>query len=109
MMACTSPAPTRRVTPRRISFPSTVAWRSVISSSGLANGPLQADAQQVLRLHRELHRQLLEDFLAEAVDDHRDRVLGGEAPLLAVEDLSSPIFDVDASCSMIAVLLRTSI
>src|SRR5947208_14583696 len=87
MMACTSPAPTRRVTPRRISFPSTVAWRSVISSSGLANGPLQADAQQVLRLHRELHRQLLEDFLAEAVDDHRDRVLGGEAPLLAVEDL----------------------
>src|SRR3989454_11439104 len=87
MMACTSPAWTRSVTPRRISFPSAVAWRSVISSRGLPNGPLQADAQEVLGLHGELHRQLLEDFLAESVDDHGDGVLGGETPLLAVEDL----------------------
>src|SRR2546422_1010450 len=35
----------------------------------------------------ELHRQLLEDFLAEAVHDHADRVLRGETALLAVEDL----------------------
>src|SRR6267143_4779373 len=87
MMACTSPAWTRSVTPRRISFPSAAAWRSVISSSGSANGSLQADAQQVLGFHGELHRQFLEDFLAEAVDDHRDGVLGGEATLLAVKDL----------------------
>ena len=46
-----------------------------------------ADAEQLLRLDGEFHRQLAEDFLAEAVDDHVHRVLGREASLPAVEDL----------------------
>jgi hypothetical protein len=41
----------------------------------------------VLRFHRELHRQLLEHLLAEAVDDHRHRVLGGRCRAAAVEQL----------------------
>src|SRR2546428_10295339 len=52
-----------------------------------ANAAFEADAQEVLGFDGELHGQLLEDFPAEAVDDHRDRVFGGQAPLLAVEDL----------------------
>src|SRR5690606_7548118 len=36
---------------------------------------------------RELHRQLAEDLLAEAVDDQRDRVLLGDAAAAAVEQL----------------------
>jgi hypothetical protein len=43
--------------------------------------PSRLTAQQLLRLDRELHRQLLEDSLAEAVDDEVDRVLLGEAAL----------------------------
>ena len=45
--------------------------------------PSRLIAEQLLRFDRELHRQLLEHFLAEAVDDHRDGVLGVEAALLA--------------------------
>ena len=47
----------------------------------------QAHAQQLLRLDRELHRQLAEHFLAEAADDHVDGVLRRDAALAAVEDL----------------------
>src|SRR6266571_4161315 len=104
MMACTSPARTVRSTPRRISRPSTEAWRFFISSMAclrprsprglrpglvhrLPNTAFQTDAEQPLRLHGELHGQLLEDFPAEAVHDHADGVLGRQAALLAVEDL----------------------
>src|SRR5690606_8422069 len=38
-------------------------------------------------LHRELHRQLAEDLLAEAVDDQADRVLLADAAAAAVEHL----------------------
>src|SRR5690606_34175181 len=48
---------------------------------------LQAHFQQLLGLDRELHRQLAEDLLAEAVDDQRDRVLLGDAAAAAVEQL----------------------
>src|SRR5688572_16893398 len=95
MMAWTWPRSTVRSTPRRISRPSTLACRFWISSRcDIAYRPLssadrafQADRQQLLGLHRELHRQLAEDLLAEAVDDHRYRVLGLDAALVAVEDL----------------------
>src|SRR5262245_51799676 len=87
MMAATSPSPTTRSSPRRMGFSSTRTCRSRISSSGLANASLQADAEELLRLDREFHRQLAEDFLAEAVHDHRHRVLGRDAALPAVEDL----------------------
>src|SRR3954471_2220902 len=53
----------------------------------LADAAFQAHAQQLLRLHRELHRQLAEDFLAEAVHDHVDGVLQADAAGLAVEEL----------------------
>src|SRR6266545_2147321 len=53
----------------------------------LSNATLKADAEQLLRFHCELHRELLENLLAEAVHDHRDRVLGVETALHTVEDL----------------------
>ena len=40
-----------------------------------------------LRFDGEFHRQLAEDFLAEAADDHVDRVFLGDAARLAVENL----------------------
>ena len=78
--------------PRRIVLSPDAAWRSLISSMRMSSSfsrtaAFEADAEQLLRLDRELHRQLLEDFLAEAVDDHVHRVLGRDAALLAVEDL----------------------
>src|SRR4051812_28250628 len=78
MMACTSPALTVRSMPLRISRSPTVACRFLISSSGmyvLTNASFQTHAQQLLRFDRELHREFLEHFLTESVDDHRDRVL----------------------------------
>ena len=40
-----------------------------------------------MRFDGEFHRQLAEDFFAEAVDDHRNRVFGRDAALIAVENL----------------------
>src|SRR6185295_14511980 len=95
MTACTSPGRTVRVMPLRISLSPAAARRSLISSTirissvfcPLPDAALETDPQQLLRLDGELHRQLLEDLLAEPVHDHRDRVLGIEAPLLQIEDL----------------------
>src|SRR5215210_8811184 len=101
MIACTSPLPTSRSIPRRISLPSTDACRFLIFSislfryqirivifaGGSADAPLEVHGEQLLGLDGELHGELAEDLLAEAVDDHRDRVLGGDAALVAVEDL----------------------
>src|SRR3954466_10457086 len=53
----------------------------------LAYRPFQCYSKQLLRLERELHRQLLEHFLAEAAHDHAHRLLGAEPALLEVEDL----------------------
>src|SRR5215831_7809455 len=89
MTAWTSPGATVRSTPLRISLAPTRAWRFRISSIGaaLANRSLQADAEKLLRFHGELHRQLLEDLLAEAVDDHRHGVFRGNAARLEIKDL----------------------
>src|SRR5262245_10398119 len=87
MIACSSPAWSTRSMPLRIGFSSTRTCRLRISSIGLANATLQADAEELLRLDCELHRQLAEDLATEAVDDHRHRVLGRDPALLAVEDL----------------------
>src|SRR3546814_8072752 len=72
-------------------------WSSDVCSSDLrrrekgwswsANRSLEADFQQLLRLHRELHRQLAEDLLAEAVDDQADRVFLADAAAAAIEHL----------------------
>ena len=53
----------------------------------LAHAAFQTDSQQLLGLDGELHRQLAENFLAEAVDDHRNSVFVGDATLPAVEEL----------------------
>src|SRR5512143_3028975 len=93
MMACTSPLLTVSEMPRRISLSPADARRPITSSTTISpgsrssNASFQTDAQKLLRLHGELHRQLLEHLFAEPVHDHRDRVLGIEAPLLAVKDL----------------------
>src|SRR3989337_1044363 len=99
MIAWTSPASTVMSIPRRISLSFTLACRFRISSSAIPSssslrGPspdraleVQADLDQLLRLHGELHRQVQKDLLAEAVHDHVRRVLRREAALLAVENL----------------------
>src|SRR4051794_32410227 len=104
MIACTSPSPTDRSIPFRISRPSASrrACRFLISSiitsvvpakAGthcafeLADAAFEAHREEFLRLDRELHRQFLQDLLAEAVDDQRQGVLVGEAALAAIEQL----------------------
>src|SRR6185437_1137462 len=99
-MACTSPGKTVKLIPRRISFSPAFACRSLISRIGLfdkllspawltlsahagrqapaalSNASFQADAQQLLRFYRKLHRQLAKNFFAEPVHNHSHRVLG---------------------------------
>src|SRR5688500_15482869 len=95
MIAWTSPAPTVSDSPAMISLPSTSAWRSLISSmmrflscqTVLADTALERDAEQLSRLDRELHRQLLHHLAAEAVDDERHRVFLRDATAAAVEEL----------------------
>src|SRR2546428_2070227 len=97
MIAWTSPGWIDRSIPFRISLPATFTCRPLISSIAIspgcgtrsADGALegQAHADQLLGFHRELHRELQEDLLAEAVDDHVRRVFGRDAARLAVEQL----------------------
>src|SRR6478672_4487333 len=102
MIAWTCPGMTVRSTPRRISFPPTEAWRFSISRRGRfsefsvigsqssllsSHRAFEAHSEELLGLDGELHRELLEDLLAEAVHDHRHGVLGRDSPLLEVEDL----------------------
>src|SRR5260370_17434432 len=53
---------------------------------------LEAHSEQLLRFDSEFHRQLFQDFLAEAVDDQRYRVLGAEPTLPAIQQLVLPDF-----------------
>src|SRR5437870_1765616 len=50
-----------------------------------ADRAFEADRNEFLCLDRELHRELLQHVLDEAVDHERHRLLGREAPLPAVE------------------------
>src|SRR3712207_1118984 len=86
MMAWSSPVGISRSTPFRIGLPSTSAASPSIFSMS-ADTPFEADLQQLLRFHRELHRQLRRPLAAEAVDDEADRVFFGKAALAAVEEL----------------------
>src|SRR5689334_489311 len=92
--------------PRRISLSSTRACRFLISSIAIAYlvGPLsdaafQTHSEQLLRLDGELHRQVEEHLLAEAVDDHVDRVFRRQTALLAVENLV--LADLRRGCLML--------
>src|SRR5690606_40615232 len=62
-------------------------WSSDVCSSDLADGAFEGDFEQLLGFDREFHGQLAEDLLAEAVDDHRDRVLLADAAAAAIEHL----------------------
>src|SRR4051812_11719213 len=59
-------------------------------SKWLSNTSFECNSEELLRFERELHRQLLEYFLAETGDDHRHRLLAGQSALLEVEDLVFP-------------------
>src|SRR4029077_21261624 len=95
MMACTSPVPTSRFTPLRIGLPATVTERFLMLSmdvsraapKGLTHRPFEADGQQLGRLDGKLHRQLLENRLAEAAHDQVDRVFLADAAGEQVEEL----------------------
>src|SRR6266542_2072970 len=56
-------------------------------ASRLPNCPLKTHFQKLRSLHSELKRQLREDTLAEAVDDHVLRVLFLDAALHQIEEL----------------------
>src|SRR5437588_3003323 len=66
---------------------SSPAMTIVYCSGSLTDAAFEADGQQLLRLDRELHRQLLQHLFAEAVDDQRQRVFVRKAALAAVEQL----------------------
>ena len=72
---------------RRASFDAIVLHRSaeLRTPRSYPTDAFERDPDQLLRLDGELHRQLLDDVLDEAVDDERDRLLLGEAALHAVE------------------------
>src|SRR5687768_9651108 len=53
---------------------SSALTRSAATPESLANASFQTDPQQLLGFDRKLHRQLAEDVLAEAGDDHVHRV-----------------------------------
>jgi hypothetical protein len=61
--------------------------RRALPTQELPYAAFQADAQQLLRLHGELHRKFTEDLLAEAVHDHGDGIFGFQAALLQIEHL----------------------
>src|SRR5215471_5123214 len=108
MIACTSPLFTVSVSPWRISRSSTRTCRFFTSSNAIistsvcllvsrerqprasrrpasADAALQRDRDQFLRFDRELHRELLQHVLDEAVDDEADSLLLAQATLNAVE------------------------
>src|SRR6476659_77391 len=77
-------------------YPSSVLWlrnsAAWPSSAGqciarLADAAFQAHAEQFLRFHGKLNRQLATDLLAETVHDHPDRVFGLEPALPQVKQL----------------------
>src|SRR5690606_4061127 len=73
---------TRRAAPAWVRLSEKVEARE-----GSAHGPLEADLEELAGFDGELHGELLEDLAAEAVDDHRDRVLLGQPALTRVEEL----------------------
>src|SRR6266568_5005954 len=99
MMAWISPASTLRSRPWRIFRPAISARRPRISRSGVignclrymvdtassSDAAFQRDRNQLLRLDREFHRQLLQHVLDEAIDDKADGFFLAQSALHAVE------------------------
>ena len=59
----------------------------MIRNSELPNASFQTHAQQFLRFHGKLHRQLAKYLFAEAVDDNAHGVFSLDATLAAVKNL----------------------
>ena len=53
----------------------------------LTDAAFEANGEKLLRLDRELHRQLLQHLFAKTIDDERQRVFPREAALVAIEYL----------------------
>src|SRR5208282_2804654 len=104
MIAASSPALTERFSPPRIGWPWTETLRFLTSSirpgptyllsferigarTPSSDAAFEADCDQLLRLDRKLHRQLLQDIADESVDDQRRRLLRRQSPLQAIEKL----------------------
>src|SRR6266567_7465765 len=99
MMAWISPASTLRSRPWRIFRPAISARRPRISRSGVIGDCLhymvdtasssdtafQRDRNQLLRFHRELHRQLLQHILHKPIDDEAYGFFLGEPALHTIE------------------------
>ena len=54
----------------------------------LAHRSFEGDAEELLGLDGELHGELVEHVLGIAVDDEANGFLGGDATLVAVEELA---------------------
>ena len=57
------------------------------SGDVLADTPLEGYGEKLLRLNGKLHRKLAHHLTGVAIDDQTDRLLGGDATLVAVEEL----------------------
>ena len=92
MMACTSPGAHLEVEPLE-DLPGADLYVQVPDAEHASlpvpqpTAPSRLTDKQVLRFDRELHRQLLEHRLAEAVDDHVHRVLLRDPAAAAIEEL----------------------
>src|SRR5919198_1384473 len=91
-----------------------MSYRAVEACFSSSHAAFQADAQQLLRFDRELHGQLAEDSLAEAVDDHRHSVFGLQTALAQIEhlvftDLGGRGLVLHASTSILHLDVRESV
>src|SRR3546814_20649072 len=80
----------RRLQRRSTSQPASRGAAGIASS----DRAFQADFQQLIRLHRELHRQLAQDLLAEAVDDQADRVFLPDTSAAAIATLVAGVLSI---------------
>jgi len=65
----------------------------------LANRPFQRDAEELLGFDGKLHGEFLQHLFGIAVDDEADGLLGGNATLVAVEELV--LGDLRSRCLML--------
>ena len=57
------------------------------STSPLSHAAFETHTKELLGLNGKFHRELIDDILGIAIDDEVDGVFGGDAALVAIEDL----------------------
>ena len=60
---------------------------SFLDRTVLSHAAFETHAEELLSLHGKLHRQFVDDILGIAVDNEVDSGFGGDAALVAVEEL----------------------